>query len=139
MAGGMIVKIRKYAILLLLVMLVSVPLTSFTIEAPDPARNVGISLFYKNGTQKVSGAQFDLYLVAQAGSDGWDLVDPFDNYSISLDGDMSGPSTVTPPTPLGPEAKLLGEIWTTALFPFTEMKLVVELTNTFAPFLNETV
>ncbi|MBP3647956.1 MAG: Cna B-type domain-containing protein [Clostridia bacterium] len=83
-------KIRKYAILLLLVMLVSVPLTSFTIEAPDPARNVGISLFYKNGTQKVSGAQFDLYLVAQAGSDGWDLVDPFDNYSISLDGDMSG-------------------------------------------------
>lgn len=56
-------------------------------SAADEA--VGVSIFYKSGDEKLSGAAFDLYLVAQKDAGGnWKVVAPFDDYPIRLDEDL---------------------------------------------------
>lgn len=85
MAGGMILTKRKYAALLLIVLLLAL-FGAQAVEAPDPSRNVGLSLFYKNGAEKVVGAQFDLFLIAQQNAQGhWTASAPFQRYQLNFD------------------------------------------------------
>ena len=81
----MIVTKRKVACLLLTVLVLLFELCAQAIEAPDPMRQVGLSLIYQHGEQRVQGAIFKLYLVAVRNAQGgWNAVSPFDHYDLDL-------------------------------------------------------
>jgi len=77
---------KYYSFLLLLsAVLLMLPCVAIGTQAPSD-QPVGVSIFYKNGLEKLQGASFDLYLVAQKDTAGkWKAAAPFDRYPIRLD------------------------------------------------------
>lgn len=73
-------------VIIALILLAALPMTGFAAEKIDPERNATLTVRYKSGETALSGAQFDVYKVADTDEDGnMTVTADFEPFSVVLD------------------------------------------------------